>query len=666
MAAAWEAAPLVGGDAPAWQSAPIVGGDAFGSGAGLAGIGRRAPTSTAPAATPAPLPPVTPSPGLDREMPTLAGNLPSETPGVPGPSLTLDDVRKYLEPEPGMVYGSPAPEGHYLDPAYGGAPGQIAASMFSPFKRDPKTDTTSLTLPGAIRNPLLGLLDVAQGRYQTDDSGNPLSVRPTPNTIALTGAAASPLRMGPREPVPTSLAAREAPLSVEFQQNAMGPAATAKVLATPEGAPVSAAPAPPVAAPAPVADGGTQSVGAAASRDMTAPEVLTAKTPAQRIRDLESSANQTAEERAGPQMRDDTPYVADIPPRLLASRDFSQSVNALDEKVAKAKDPAFRDAVDKNNRDRNEGMVDLLRTDAGDAIALDKAHDVRSEVSPTAMGVFNGEKPVDGSGLVTTIDGLLRGPDGKRGAIRTVLNDVRASLFDADGNLETLPSQLYGARKNITDLLKKGVKGIGEQADNVRASKSILTGLLPHIDQTITSGAAPFADYLSKWSELSQPINRMEFLQKYQTGAKKITNDQGYLQPHKVQTMLDDILQAHKASGVNGGKALTDAEIQNVINVRNELAAGGLQDRLASVRGSDSFQQFSQPGVLGRGPIGGAVKGLGEAALGLSTAGVGNMIYHFGVKPGFEVARNARIAAQEAARKEQLLSAPPQNRLAPN
>ena len=400
-----------------------------------------------------------------------------------------------------------------------------------------------------------------------------------------------------------------------------------------------------------------QSVGAAASRDQAIGS-LPEQTRGQVLRDLESSVTQTAEERAGPQMRDDTPYVKGIPPRPLAAREYN-ALNALDQKVAYAKDPEFRDRVDTINRQRNEGMVDLLRGDAQDAIALEKAHEARSEVSPDALGVFKDEKPVDASGLVSTVDSLLKGPDGKRAAIRSVLNDVRASLFDADGNLETAPSQLYGARKNITDMLKKGVKGVGTEADNIRAAKSILSDLLPQVDATISDGAPKFSsEYLKQWSDLSKPIDQMEFLQRYQTGPKKITNDQGYLQPGKVQKMLDDILQLNKASGVNPAKSLTGDQIQNIVNVRNELAADQLRQRLSAVPGSDTFQQLNRPGVLGRGPIGGAVKGLGELGLGVVTGGTGNIVYHFGIKPAMEQRRLSRIAEQEAARKRDLLAPP--------
>jgi hypothetical protein len=230
---------------------------------------------------------------------------------------------------------------------------------------------------------------------------------------------------------------------------------------------------------------------------------------------------------------------------------------------------------------------------------------------------------------------------------------------------------LYGARKNLTDLLKKGVKGVGDMADDVRASKSILTGLLPDFDKTISEGAPKFStEYLPQFHERSLPIDQMEFLQKYQTGAKKITDGDGYLQPNKVQKMLDDILQGLKAPGVNAAKSLTDRQIQAIINVRNELAADKLRDRMASVRGADTFQQINRAITPTDTPTAAAAKGAAVwgahgAMMASPAAGWGNALlggYQAIVRPAVKAAQERKAATAIAARKNYLLTPlPPEN-----
>jgi uncharacterized protein YoxC len=385
------------------------------------------------------------------------------------------------------------------------------------------------------------------------------------------------------------------------------------------------------------------------------------ETMEQKLTNLGKSVTQSAEDRAGPQLKDDTVYVPGVE-RPLAAREFTPQ-NSLDDKTLRATDPAYRAEQEAIERNNNQTMVDLLGNDAQDDNALKAAHDERSDVAPPAQQLFANEKPVDASPLAKTIDTTLAGPDGKRSAVVQTLTSVKNSLMDADGNLETMPSQLYGARKNITDLLKKSV---GSAADDVRASKPILMQLLDQMDGIINQGAPKYQAYLDQFHEASQPINEMEFLQKYQTGSKKLTNNDGYLQLNKVQKMLDDIYQGQKAPGINNAKSVTDQKVQNVVNVRNELAAQALKDRLARVKGSDTAQQTNRAGFLGDGPLGSAVKGAAEmgthALLFHTTGGIGNAVMALNkavVKPAREAARAAKKENALTARKAQLLETKP-------
>jgi hypothetical protein len=140
----------------------------------------------------------------------------------------------------------------------------------------------------------------------------------------------------------------------------------------------------------------------------------------------------------------------------------------------------------------------------------------------------------------------------------------------------------------------------------------------------------------------------------------------GYLQLSKVQKMLDDIYQGQKAGGINPAKSLTDDQLQNIVNVRNELAAQSLKDRLAKVKGSDTAQQTNRAGVLGDGPLGTAVKGAAEmgahALLFHTTGGIGNAamaIHRAVVKPAREASKAAKLENALVVRKNALLSTQP-------
>jgi hypothetical protein len=482
------------------------------------------------------------------------------------------------------------------------------------------------------------------------------------------------------------VADQSVPLGPEFRGAPFAPGTSERVAAGPvPGAtePTGIAPSTKLGTPAPPqrlsvgADPEPGSIGAAATPSAALPEASRAEA----LRNLERSVNQSAVDRAGPQGVDNTPYVKGIPTRPLASRVFT-SQNALDEKMLRAKpELGGRDTLDKIETDRNHGMVDLLRKDAGDSVTLDAAKEARKKAAPEQFGAFDGEVavPDKAADLLKSVDAALASPSAKRGAIRNALEDVRGELFDKQGNLETLPSRLYGARQNLTDLIDRS-KGTGDEAKKLQAATAILTEMLPTFDDTINSGAPKYNLYREEYRRLSQPVNQQEFLQQYTEGTsgKKITDSNGNLQPTRVQTLLNDILQEQKRTGISSAKSLTDEQIQNIINVRNELHAGSLRDLKGSVRGSDSFQQFNREAEQGSGVLGTAVR----AATGLAAQGA--MAHLMGLDPtlnalglvargvGKPVAEAARLRRKETerrtkteARTSELLTQGPANALQP-
>ena len=594
--------------------------------------------------------------------------------GAKAQAPTKQQIINLLQPDPNMIYGSPDPTAPPGTPM-GGNP---LGAMFSPFARDPKTGDTHLTLPPLPRAILLGLAGGFGPEGMTYDPKTG-TMNLTPEAMAAASLGANPLQFsGPNALV------REPP-SMLTQMGVTKPLPV--TLPELNAAIARAGPEPPPAPPTPAPSGGP-GAGASGSPQPTAAgaEATTApipeKTPVQAQRDLETSVAQTAADRAGPQMQDHNVYVPGVQ-RTLAEREFTPQ-NALDEKVSMA-DPAFRQQVEAIKKDNNEAMVDLLRKDAGDKITLDDAYTAREAVAPDALALFRDETPVDAAPIVKQIDDILAGPSGKRAAVRNTLGNVRTELFDSDGNLEVMPSQLYGARQNITDLLKKGAKGTSEQAGDVQVSKAHLESLLEPLDETINGGAPRYQQYLNDFRAASQPINQMEYLQQFQpSGARNIAGPGGNPTFNKVNGMLSQIARDRAARGINKAKSLTEDQIQNVIAVRNELAAVDLKDRLAAVKGSDTFQQLQRAGETGSGPVGTAVKGLAglgaeglaHALLAPTTGGTGNALlaggaatYRFAIRPAMRKAAENRqakaVADAVAARRAALLETQPSPSAAP-
>lgn len=583
---------------------------------------------------------------------------------------TIEDARALLAPEPGWnasallplamreglpgsAAGKPMEDIRYDPVAPLRGPGNAILDLFEGTKTGRVTPEASVLLGGAAAGRMLPP-SVAHGTgsaiAQTAEHGAPISSlfaknQPRDGVPVTTAPGSSLVPIAPPQ---------QAPFRVLGATEPPSPAAPASLLALP---PPSTIPPDPTASVAPA----PQSVGAASSREMSDPP-LPPKTKVEALNDMQKAVLQSAEDRIGPTMRDDTIHIPGVR-RTLATRHFTPE-NALDDKVFRATDPAYRRAAEAIERENNDVLKDAFLTHAGDPNALGVAYAEREAVSPTALRVFEGEAPVDASPLLTEINQVLAGPEGRRDAIKRIFTGLRNALVrEGDDVLAMDPSHLYGYRKDVTDKLKKGATGSGDEAADMRTAKELLTQLLPTIDATITTGAPKFGDYLAQWAALSKPIDQMEFLQKYLTGSGKIVNDQGYLLPNRVQKLLTDIYEGQKARGGNKAKTLTSEQIDTIEGIRNELAYVALRDRNASVRGSDTTQQANRTGIMGDGPLGRGLRGAAEVgahlALAPTTGGVGNaalMGWRQVVKPMRDAANEKFNAARTAQRKAELLA----------
>jgi hypothetical protein len=214
---------------------------------------------------------------------------------------------------------------------------------------------------------------------------------------------------------------------------------------------------------------------------------------------------------------------------------------------------------------------------------------------------------VDALPEIDQIDELLKSAEGKRDAIKNTFNAVRGKFYDDDGNLEAMPSRLYGVKKYIDDLLDKSVRPTDREGSDAAAVKRELQFLQGKVNDLIGSGAPNYGAFRQAYRDASQPINQQEFLQRYQVGPKQLTGADGLLQEQKLNQMLKDIYKDRAAPGVKLAKSLTDEQIQNIVNVRNEVAARTNLDQRMKVPGPATAQILSRAAETGQGPLGTAM-----------------------------------------------------------
>ena len=284
-------------------------------------------------------------------------------------------------------------------------------------------------------------------------------------------------------------------------------------------------------------------------------EPIPEQTKRERVTYLDKDRAQTAWDRAQG-MRDDNVYFEGIPPRPEAIRNYDPQY-ALDHKTyyGDGSNTQYRKDFDAINKMRHNGMTDAIRRDMGDGISLDELTESRKEVAPD----FTGEKPVD-PGLLDnfrkSVESKLAALE-KRGGPRRILEEVHRTLFDKEGNIETLPSRLQGVRDNMTDHLEKG-SGTDTAAKDARAVRRVLSELVEELNPVMQSGAPMWDTFRREWSTRSQLIDQQRFLQRYRPGTNKsLWDSEGNLVFRKVDQLIADIADAHRKPR-HDAQALTD------------------------------------------------------------------------------------------------------------
>lgn len=258
----------------------------------------------------------------------------------------------------------------------------------------------------------------------------------------------------------------------------------------------------------------------------------------------------------------------------------------------------------------------------GTAADIASAQAARSaQASQQLAGAFQNAQPANPQGAIGTIDSILNGPSGKRDSVRAVLNNIRSKLVNADGSLETNAETLYNSvRKQIGDLLD--TRTATSNPAGLQASRELIA-VRDALDQDITAAAPGFGKYLSDYAAASKPINAMEYLQ-----GLRLTDAQGNITLSKVQNAIANLTKQRGASGVNGAKAVNQAQLDVLTGIRDDLLRASNSGAGKSI-GSNTFQNLATNNIVENaipGPVR-ALTGGTNGPLGTLAGKVGNLVY---------------------------------------
>jgi hypothetical protein len=331
-----------------------------------------------------------------------------------------------------------------------------------------------------------------------------------------------------------------------------------------------------------VGEGATQSVGAAASREGSAPGTF-GLSPKEAAAYRSTAEGQKLLEAQQPGIPDRTAYVPGVEP---SAAEIEQSVNTSRElKSLKLQAPEVSEearAVAAQNNDARRMHFEQL---AGSDVSLMNAKAARAaQAEADLKATWAGKTEANPAAVLDKAAEIKASPDGRRPLVRGAIDSVTSELTGPDGKLITDPEQLYGVRKHIDDLTSR--EAAAADPKNVRAVAA-LDQLKTELDTVIEASAPGFKQYLQNFSSASRPIDAMEALQKFEP---KLYDAQNRMQYSRVQSMMRQIVDARSAPGVNAFKSIPDETMQQLWNLRDDLRRSAGAEELARTTGSDTAQ----------------------------------------------------------------------------
>jgi hypothetical protein len=204
-------------------------------------------------------------------------------------------------------------------------------------------------------------------------------------------------------------------------------------------------------------------------------------------------------------------------------------------------------------------------------------------------------KPAPTQNIVRDIDGLIDNPENAGKSVQQALKSVRDQMFNANGEMITDARSLYAVRKEINRVLEG--KYVDANESVLRYAGGQLKDVRRSLDAAIGEVAPSFKDYLTKYAQLSRPIERAQTVgqirQSTALSAPDIQTGRDYLSQPKWRNVVGKNLPELS-------KVLTKGQMQKMQMVAADLDRGAAASNSMSVKvpGSDTAANLAVQGQL--------------------------------------------------------------------
>lgn len=199
-------------------------------------------------------------------------------------------------------------------------------------------------------------------------------------------------------------------------------------------------------------------------------------------------------------------------------------------------------------------------------------------------------KAVETQKILDDVDALLANPDNAGESVQKALKAVRGQI---EGKTDA--RALYAVRKEINRILEG--RYVGSDESVLRYAGSQLKAVRDSIDTNITTVAPSWKAYLTKYAQLSKPIERAETLQeirqKTSLAAPDVETGRDYISQPKWRNVVTQNLPELE-------RTMTKGQIQKLRQISADLDRGAAAANAANLKlpGSDTAANLATSGQI--------------------------------------------------------------------